>query len=652
MGVKISSLPASSGLGTGDVTVFVSSGINYKATTTQILAAGSLQSIGVVSTDGLPLANTTPAGAGAQQFSPRIRFTGQGWKTNATAGSQAVDWIVENQPVQGQANPSTNLVFSYQINGGGYVNMLTLASTGGVQIPVSDTTAYSSTVQTIGLTGSDALVLNNLNASANFVSIFFNARSSSSSVGRLVFLNDSVRGAFSFQIRDAGSNNVEMMKLTKTGQIILPDGVVGTPSYSFQNNTNLGFYRATSDDLRITVSGADRVRFIPSTLVLDTSIKLTWGSSSVTNDDVGLERSAAGILKINNASTGGGKLIAGPINIGATSTDGVSLVNSTAAGAGAQQWSSRSRWTGQGWKTNATAGTQTVDWVVENVPVQGAATPGTNWVLSYQINAGGFVSLVEARATSNTAAFLAVRQPGGTQGTHEIQIKHDGSEGVFTNPSTNRGFSFIASDGSTIGAFPNRSLILPVTTYFGWHSNSDGTGTGDITIARVAPAVARMCAGAGTGNGWLQNSAGRARLTTSPTFSNVTLTNVSDLSITVISGRKYIGGRLRFRVNNATAASGFQLDFNGGASTWTSFEYAIEQIAGTAATKGTDIATSIATVLNYTTMANTSDAVFEVTWAGVCNNGGTLIPRFADNSGTGVLTLFVNSNQFVEDSPN
>lgn len=86
--------------------------------------------IGASTTDGLILTNATAAAAGAQQYSPRIRLTGQGWKTNATAGSQRVDWIIENQPVQGAANPTTTLSVQSQVNGGGYTQRLSLTSAG------------------------------------------------------------------------------------------------------------------------------------------------------------------------------------------------------------------------------------------------------------------------------------------------------------------------------------------------------------------------------------------------------------------------------------------------------------------------------------------------------------------------------------------
>jgi hypothetical protein len=81
------------------------------------------------SNDGLILSDTTAASAGNQQYSPRVHWIGQGWKTTATAASQTVDWIAEVQPVQGAANPTANLAFSAQVNAGGYTNYFSLGST-------------------------------------------------------------------------------------------------------------------------------------------------------------------------------------------------------------------------------------------------------------------------------------------------------------------------------------------------------------------------------------------------------------------------------------------------------------------------------------------------------------------------------------------
>ena len=92
------------------------------------------QSIAATSTNGLVLTNTTAAANNAQQWSPRIHFTGQGWKTTATAASQAVDVIEELQPVQGAASPSGNLIWSSAINGGAYSPLMTLTTGGNVGI--------------------------------------------------------------------------------------------------------------------------------------------------------------------------------------------------------------------------------------------------------------------------------------------------------------------------------------------------------------------------------------------------------------------------------------------------------------------------------------------------------------------------------------
>src|ERR1700680_1653262 len=92
-------------------------------------ALTNTQAIGNASTDGYILLNSTAATVGAQKWSPRLRFTGQGWQTNSS-GSQTVDWIVKNQPVQGAAAPTSNLVLSVQINGGGYTSPFKFLNSG------------------------------------------------------------------------------------------------------------------------------------------------------------------------------------------------------------------------------------------------------------------------------------------------------------------------------------------------------------------------------------------------------------------------------------------------------------------------------------------------------------------------------------------
>jgi len=64
--------------------------------------------IGVTRSDayGLGILNTTAAAAGAQQYSPPLVFRGSGWKTDATAASQKVEFLMDVRPVQGAAAPT------------------------------------------------------------------------------------------------------------------------------------------------------------------------------------------------------------------------------------------------------------------------------------------------------------------------------------------------------------------------------------------------------------------------------------------------------------------------------------------------------------------------------------------------------------------
>lgn len=109
--------------------------------------------IGVTNATGIELANATAAAAGAQQVSPDLVLTGQGWKTNATAASQTVNFRQYVLPVQGAANPSANLVFASQVNAGGYTDQMTLRN--------SRALTGIATVSSVLLADATAIVWNN-----------------------------------------------------------------------------------------------------------------------------------------------------------------------------------------------------------------------------------------------------------------------------------------------------------------------------------------------------------------------------------------------------------------------------------------------------------------------------------------------------------
>ena len=82
--------------------------------------------IGTTSTDGIVIENQTAAAVGLQQFSPRLRFRGAGWKTDAVAASQVTEWKIELVPVQAAAAPQARLDFGYAINAGAFTPTLSL----------------------------------------------------------------------------------------------------------------------------------------------------------------------------------------------------------------------------------------------------------------------------------------------------------------------------------------------------------------------------------------------------------------------------------------------------------------------------------------------------------------------------------------------
>lgn len=79
---------------------------------------------------GLALTNNTAALVAAQQFSPAIRWHGSGWKTNATAGSQTVDFRAYVKPIQGGSAPSGQLRFDSSIAGGAYGLVFAIGNNG------------------------------------------------------------------------------------------------------------------------------------------------------------------------------------------------------------------------------------------------------------------------------------------------------------------------------------------------------------------------------------------------------------------------------------------------------------------------------------------------------------------------------------------
>lgn len=87
---------------------------------------------------GLLLDNQTPAAAGAQQYGPAIYIRSRGYATTPLA-SRTVDLRIQNVPIEGAAAPTGQMQFGYSINGGAFVNAMTVSSLGVLAVTGSFT---------------------------------------------------------------------------------------------------------------------------------------------------------------------------------------------------------------------------------------------------------------------------------------------------------------------------------------------------------------------------------------------------------------------------------------------------------------------------------------------------------------------------------
>lgn len=122
------------GDGTQDLANFLKDGLtalkiaSTGATTQTQLALATTPVFGFLAT------NTTAAAAGAQQVSPGVRWTGQGWSTNSGGASMAVDFMTHVLPVQGAAAPTATWKLQSSVNASAFADRLTVTSSGDVTV--------------------------------------------------------------------------------------------------------------------------------------------------------------------------------------------------------------------------------------------------------------------------------------------------------------------------------------------------------------------------------------------------------------------------------------------------------------------------------------------------------------------------------------
>lgn len=101
--------------------------------------------------------------------------------------------------------------------------------------------------------------------------------------------------------------------VSDTGQIVLPVGAAAAPSLTFSGFGTIGLHKTNAAGNGIGVDlgvGSPHYVFGPSILRLATGTKLSWSSGvpDAAVEDVAILRAAVGVLRVADATTGGGWL--------------------------------------------------------------------------------------------------------------------------------------------------------------------------------------------------------------------------------------------------------------------------------------------------------------------------------------------------------
>ena len=226
--------------------------------------------------------------------------------------------------------------------------------------------------------------------------------------------------------------------------------------------------------------------------------------------------------------------------------------------------------------------------------------------------------------------------PDGTAGAPSYSWSSDPDTGFFLVGADNAGWSIA---GARKWVMTSSQIGFDATYQLGWYSV--GFGAFDTFLTRAA-------AGVVTTTSWIQNTAGDQVLTANHTNATVTPTNITDLTTTVTSGRKYVFEFIA-QVDNSTDADGIRFDFDGGNATATDFRVTCKSFNNNLTT-ATSQTTALAT--DITEASYVGAGSFECNGSFEPSSTGTFIPRAGMNTAaSGTLTVFRGSHLLTHDMP-
>lgn len=283
---------------------------------------------------GLQVQNTTAAAAGAQQASPMIVQTGQGWATGVN-NSQAVDfgWLV--LPAQAATNPTGTLNLYSRINGGAWsTNWLSITSGGVASFATSlNSPIIGTTTQTIAGAASSVSQKYRLTNAGGDVAPQLSISNATVTAGTLAFAIDLTNGitllhangtrqiasggiALSNLVNTAASESADMIFLTQAAGAAMTEKVSITSGGNLTIFNPAGTFRYTITPAAIA---AARILNLPLITATDTLAALGLGQtfsgqqvfSSSSNRFSATSSNSVLAISSNAASVNGHKLTNG-----------------------------------------------------------------------------------------------------------------------------------------------------------------------------------------------------------------------------------------------------------------------------------------------------------------------------------------------------
>lgn len=196
---------------------------------------------------------------------------------------------------------------------------------------------------------------------------------------------------FNTQSSNPCGASMSCMYTTSTGVKVLSTAADGATAGALEVNTSTSWSNAAARLISLATNGTERLAFL-----------------------------AAGLLQVNRPS------------IGTAQTAGMSLVNATAAAAGAQQFSPALEQCGNGWKTDATAASQQVCWKMQARPVEGAGAPTEELAFWSSINGSAYAEKVNFNV--NAVGTVYLKNPNGGR------LQLSAGETAMLSPSGNGAF--------------------------------------------------------------------------------------------------------------------------------------------------------------------------------------------------------------------